>query len=66
MAELDQDIVKRPSKQKIKDKDKKDKSAKEFKKDLDSNLITALEESDNHEARVEILLTQIIRELKKA
>ncbi len=55
----------RESKQKIKDKEKKDKAAKEFKKDLDNDLITALEESDDHEARVEILLTQIIRELQK-
>ena len=45
---------------------KKDKSAKEFKKDLDPDLITALEGSDDHEARVEILLTQIIREIRKS
>ncbi len=64
MAKLEVTKESRLSKQKIAKDEKKDKAAKEFKKDLDSDLITALEESDNHEARVELLLTQIIRELK--
>lgn len=48
-----------------KNRDKKDKANKDIKKDLDSDLVNSLDEADTHEQRFELLLTQIVRELKK-
>lgn len=52
------------SKQKIKKDAKKDKANKELKKVLDNDLSKALDDADDHETRVELLLTQIVIELK--
>ncbi len=55
----------RESKQKIKEKEKKDKANKELEKVLGDDLFAALQDSDDHETKVELLLVQIVLELQE-
>ena len=55
----------RESKRKKDNKSKKDKASKELKKILDNDLEAALSDSEDHETRIELLLIQLIREMKK-
>ena len=51
----------RSSAQKQKKDDKEKKAKDEIKKVLDNDLLDALEDSDSHETKVELLLLQIAR-----